>query len=148
VFALNNARFVSGGLIPLEKKTPQTVFVEFDDNQGLSSVVGPQDRNIFHLEKKLGVSIAVRGNTISISGSEPEMTQAKSVLHYLFSQFQKGRPLEPEDVDAAIRLVSASVIFDSDHGSDKEISIPTKRRHVFPRSARQAEYIKLMQAYD
>lgn len=128
----------------------QTIFVEFDNNQGLSSLVGPQDRNILRMEQRLGVSIAVRGNKIAITGTEPEITYAKSALQYLFSQFLRGRPLEIEEVDAAIRLVSASVTFDRDVsvGEDGEISIPTKRRIVFPRSARQAEYIKTMQTYD
>jgi len=128
----------------------QTIFVEFDDNNGLSSLVGPQDRNILRMEQRLGVSIAVRGTKIAITGFEPEITYAKSALQYLFSQFLKGRSLEIEDVDAAIRLASASVSFDRDEstGEDGEISIPTKRRNVFPRSARQAEYIKTMQTYD
>ena len=128
----------------------QTIFVEFDDNQGLSSLIGPQDRNILRMEQRLGVSIAVRGNKIAITGPEPEITYAKSALQYLFSQFLKGRPLEIEEVDAAIRLASASVTFDRNGstGESGEISIPTKSRIVFPRSARQAEYIKTMQTYD
>jgi phosphate starvation-inducible PhoH-like protein len=132
----------------LAKKTPQTIFVEFDDNKGLSSLVGPQDRNILHIEQRLGVSIAVRGNKIAISGPGPQIMHARSILQYLFSQFLKGRSLEIEDVDAALRLVSASVTFDHQTEENSEISIPTKRRIVFPRSARQAEYIKMMQTHD
>ncbi|MDF3034542.1 MAG: phosphate starvation protein PhoH, partial [Alphaproteobacteria bacterium] len=130
--------------------TPQPIFVEFNDNHGLSSLVGPQDRNILRMEQQLGVSIALRGNQIAISGPEPAVMYAKSALQYLFSQFLKGRSLEIEDVDAAIRLVSASVTFNEDggKGEDGEISIPTKRRNVFPRSAHQADYIKMMQTYD
>lgn len=134
----------------MTEKASQTIFVKFDDNQALSSLVGPQDRNILRLEQRLGVSIALRGNTVAISGAEPEIMYAKSALQYLFSQFLKGRPLEIEDVDAAIRLASASVTFDQtkDVSEEDEISISTKRRIVFPRSARQAEYIKTMQTYD
>lgn len=127
----------------------QTIFVEFDDNKGLSALVGPQDRNILHIEQRLSVSIAVRGSKIAISGPGEQVAQAKSTLQYLFFQFLKGRPLEIEDVDAALRLVSASVAFDqkADAGETSEISIPTKRRVVFPRSARQADYIKMMQSH-
>jgi len=134
----------------LSKKEKQATFVEFEDNQGLSSLVGPQDRNILRLEQRLGVSIALRGNRIAITGPEPEITYAKSALQYLYSQFLKGHLLEIEDVDAAVRLVSSAVTFDraGTTGEGDEISIPTKRRIVFPRSARQAEYIKMMQTYD
>jgi len=134
----------------LSKKEKHSNFVEFEDNQGLSSLVGPQDRNILHLEQRLGISIALRGNRIAITGSEPEITYAKSALQYLYSQLLKGHPAEIEEVDAAIRLVSSAVTFDRDGTKSDcgEISIPTKRRIVFPRSARQAEYIKMMQTYD
>ena len=134
----------------MTKEAPQTVYVEFNDNQGLSTLVGPQDRNILRMEQQLGVSIALRGNKIAISGSGPEIMYAKSALQYLFSQVLKGRFPEIEDIDTAIRLVSASVTFDQNggKGEDNGISIPTKRRNVFPRSARQAEYIKTMQTYD
>jgi phosphate starvation-inducible protein PhoH and related proteins len=134
----------------LAEDPSQTVFVEFDDNIGLASIVGPQDRNVLHIEQRLGVSIAVRGNKIAITGSEPEITYAKSALKYLYSQFSKGRSLDIEEVDAAIRLVSASVTFDREGPTEEsgEISIPTKRRNVFPRSARQAEYIETMKTYD
>jgi phosphate starvation-inducible PhoH-like protein len=134
----------------LTKEAPQTVYVEFNDNQGLLTLVGAQDRNILRMEEQLGVSIALRGNKIAISGSGPGIMYAKSALQYLFSQILKGRFLEIEDIDTAIRLASASVTFDREggKGEDNGISIPTKRRNVFPRSARQAEYIKTMQTYD
>lgn len=134
----------------MTKETNPVVFVEFEDNQALSTLVGPQDSNILRLEQRLGVSIALRGNKIAISGSEPEITYAKTALQYLYSQFLKGRSVEIEDVDAAIRMVSSAVTFDraSLTTDSEEISIPTKRRIVFPRSAHQAEYIKMMQTYD
>lgn len=134
----------------MTEETKQTIYVEFEDNHGLLTLVGPQDSNLLRIEQRLGVSIALRGNTVAITGKQPEVTYAKSALHYLFSQFLKGRTIEIEDVDTAIRLVSASVTFDRDgiNGNSDEISIPTKRRIVFPRSARQAEYIKTMQSYD
>jgi phosphate starvation-inducible PhoH-like protein len=133
----------------LTEEATQTIYVEIDDNQALSSLVGPQDSNILRMEQRLGVSIALRGNTIAITGLEPEITYAKSALQYIYSQILKGRTIEIEDVEAAIRLVSASVTFDRDsHAEGDEISIPTRRRIVFPRSPHQAEYIKTMQTYD
>jgi phosphate starvation-inducible PhoH-like protein len=128
----------------------QTVHIEFNDNQALSALTGPQDCNILHLEKQLGVSIAIRGNKIVITGSNPEVTYAKSTLHHLFSHYLKGSSLLIDDVDTAIRLVSAAVSFGEGHssGSEKEVSIPTKRRTVYPRSARQGDYIRMMQTYD
>ena len=83
----------------MSKKVSQTIFVEFDNNHGLLSLVGPQDRHILRIEQQLDVSIALRGNKIAISGFEPDIMYANSTLQYLFSQFLKGRSLDLEDVD-------------------------------------------------
>lgn len=134
----------------MSTKKSQTIFIEFNNNHKLSSVVGPQDKNILHIEQKLGVAIALRGTKIAISGSEPEIFYAQSTLQRLFSQCLTDQPLEIEDVDAAIRLAKEIPGFklDDDKEQKEEIFIPTKRRNVFPRSVNQRKYIEMMKTRD
>lgn len=127
------------------------IYLEFSDNQDLLALVGAHDKNLLRLEERLGVSLALRGNRIIISGSEPETSFAKQALQYLYSQLQKGRSIEIEDVDAAIRMASSTVSLAEDLGKAHErpeVSISTKRRLVFPRSARQASYIEAIRSHD
>ncbi|MBI1954632.1 MAG: PhoH family protein [Proteobacteria bacterium] len=125
--------------------TPQTLYLEFPNNQLLQNLVGSHDVHILRLEQRLGVSIALRGNQILITGAEPEISYAKTALQYLYAQLAKGYNIDVSDIDAAIRLSSASVSL----GQEKdEIAINTKRRIVFPRSSKQAQYIQAMQTND
>jgi phosphate starvation-inducible PhoH-like protein len=135
----------------LNKEKFQTHYLEFADNQILSALVGPHDRHLTRIEQRLGVTLALRGNLIVIRGPEPEASYARGALQYLHSQLLKGFSVETEEVEAAIRMASATMTLDKDHElpeATEELSIATKRRMVFPRSPNQAEYIQAMQNYD
>jgi phosphate starvation-inducible PhoH-like protein len=127
-------------------------FLEFRDNHLLSLLVGPQDRYLLQIEQRLGVVIALRGNRVNITGTEPESTFAKNALQYLYNQLSKGHIVEMAEVDAAIRLatISSPILNGESDGSEasSEVSIATKRRIVFPRSSRQSDYIQAMQKCD
>jgi phosphate starvation-inducible protein PhoH and related proteins len=126
--------------------TPSTIFIEFDNNQRLSELVGPQDSHLLLLEQRWGVSLGLRGNRIAIIGEEPEASLAKETLQYLYAGLLKGRAVDATEIDAAIRLVTTSVRLGGE--DEAELAIPTKRRIVFPRSQNQARYIQAMQTHE
>lgn len=136
----------------MTKETPQEIHrlhYEFPNHELLPALVGPHDRHISRIENRLGVKIAIRGNHINISGIEPEVSYAKATLQYLHSQLLKGFTVDTEEVEAAIRLASATVPISTEELPPvDEIAIATKRRMVFPRSDHQAEYINALKNYD
>lgn len=127
---------------------PQTVFVEFDDNQILSELVGPQDAHLIQIEQRLGVTLALRGNRIAIVGENPEVKFAEDALNQLYQKLNKGRDINTADVEATLRMVTASVKLATDEGHDDTVAIPTKRRIVLPHTPQQAVYINAIQNHD
>ncbi len=124
-----------------------THFLEFEDNLRLRALVGPEDENIQLIENRLGVEIFLRGNRITLKGTEPDVTFAKTVFTYLYSQLPRIKEVKAMDVESALRLASTMVSVD-DPIHKHQVSIPTKRKVVFPKSATQAEYIEAMQHRD
>lgn len=126
------------------------VHLEFADNVLFSQLVGPADTNIAHIENRFGVVIAVRGNHISISGSDADIYAAKSTLQYLYAQLTRGKAIDALTLEEAIRIVSSSVSFQQNETNtpNGKISIATKRKIIFPRTANQGEYLSAMQARD
>ena len=136
--------------------------IEFSDNHLLIELVGPQDTHILRIEQRLGVSIALRGNHVAITGAEPEVGYACKALHYLYKKLQKQQIVDSAEVDSAIHLASHAYLPNSinraapnesavDEASGRpngEVSIQTKRRIVFPRTQKQSNYIQAMQKYD
>jgi len=126
------------------------VHLEFADNVLFSQLVGPADTNIAYIENRFGVVIAVRGNHISISGSDADIYAAKSTLQYLYAQLTRGKAIDALTLEEAIRIVSSSVSFQQNETNtpNGKISIATKRKIIFPRTANQGEYLSAMQAKD
>lgn len=124
--------------------------LEFTDNEVMRVLAGPHDRHLTIIEERLGISVASRGNVIQLNGPESEVAFAKGAILYLQSQIAKGFTISSEDVEAAIRMASATVAISSNEesGASDEISIATKRRMVFPRSPKQADYIQSIKTND
>ncbi len=127
-----------------------TQHLEFPDNILFSQLVGPGDANIAQIENRFGVSIAVRGNHISINGSDSDVDYARNTLQYLYAQLTKGKEVDALSLEDAIRIVSSSVSFHQNEANipNGKISIATKRKIIFPRSVNQGEYLSAMQNKD
>eukprot|EP01037_Dinobryon_pediforme_P016770 gene16770-16950_t len=98
-----------------------------------SILVGPQDRYLLQLEQRLGVTLALRGNRVAISGNEPEVTFAKNALQHLYNELSKGHIVEMSEIDTAIMLATT------------KSSIPNGDVHP---QEHEADYIKAMQNND
>lgn len=125
-------------------------YLEFLDNNHLAALVGSGDKNILRLEKRLGVSIAMRGNKLAITGPTKEVDIARLCLEKLYDLVKLDQDVDVPDVDATIKMLSTSVQITESVAKEKgfDVSISTKRRIVFPRTPNQALYIKAMQQHD
>ena len=116
---------------------------ELFNNNLIQQLVGPQDSNLRLIEKILGVEIGSFGNQINIKGSAEAIAQAKTAIDVLYTKVNKGISINEEEVKAAIRISGGNT--DSAAAQDlSNIVLKTKKRHIYPRSATQAEYIKEM----
>lgn len=117
---------------------------ELYNNQLIQQLVGSSDSNLKIIEKTLGVEIGSFGNQINIKGSKEAIEQAKAAIEVLYHKVSKGVDIDEQEVRAAMRLTTNG---DKDKESAKNLSdivLKTKKRHIYPRSATQAEYIKSM----
>ena len=106
-------------------------------------MVGAQDANLKLLEKIIGVEIVSVGNNITIKGDKTSVEQAKTAIDVLYNKVSRGIEIGEQEVKAAVRLSGDNV--DTQTAQDlSNIVLKTKKRHIYPRSATQAEYIKTM----
>ena len=116
---------------------------ELFNNNLVQQLVGPQDGNLRLIEKILGVEIGSFGNQMNIKGPAEAIEQAKTAIDVLYNKVSKGISINEEEVKAAIRISGGNT--DSATAQDlSNIVLKTKKRHIYPRSATQAEYIQEM----
>jgi phosphate starvation-inducible PhoH-like protein len=106
-------------------------------------MVGAHDGNLKLLEKILGVEIGCFGNNINIKGEKSSIEQAKTAIDVLYNKVSRGIEIGEQEVKAAVRMSGDNV--DTQTAQDlSNIVLKTKKRHIYPRSATQAEYIQTM----
>ena len=121
--------------------------MQFDDNRLLPLLFGEHDQNLARIEKELGVSLVSRGNQIAISGPAEAVAIARLVLTGLYQRLKKGLDVNRGEVDAAMRMARHDDGLEPNlFGADAKdgTAIRTQRRHITPRSAMQARYMRML----
>ncbi len=132
--------------------------IEFPDNRLMIDLCGQLDTNLAKIEDSVNVQIARRGNWLEISGQKEDCNSAILILRGIYSQLALGTTLDSGDIDAAIRMSNrlfehnSSSVKKEENGTKKivgaSISIITKKKTILPRSMKQTEYIKSLEASD
>jgi phosphate starvation-inducible PhoH-like protein len=118
-----------------------SVQLDFDDNRLLPLLYGAHDKHLAQIEQRLGVSLTSRGNQLIISGPADGTELARRTMLRLYQRVKSGQPVDPPEVDAALRMADAV-----DQGlAGDEPTIKTRRKRISARSPTQRRYIEAMQ---
>ena len=123
----------------------KAVTLTFADNALLALLLGDHDRHVVRLEQGMGVRLQCRGNRVAISGDAARVESAQSVMVGLYKRLERGEPVSPSDVDAAVRLAE---IDDPRLPLSDLPAIRTKRGAVGPRSLGQATYMEMLSKHE
>ncbi|MEE2996983.1 MAG: PhoH family protein, partial [Pseudomonadota bacterium] len=123
------------------------VVLEFEDNQLLPLLYGDFDRHLARIEEALDVTVASRGNNVSIDGAAAAVEIARVCMQSLYRRLTDGLEVSIGEVDAAIRLARDA----SEEGrsgfeelADGKTTIRTPKRHISARSPGQQKYIRAL----
>ena len=134
-------------------KISRNIVFEPADNKRLANLCGQFDENLRHIERRLDVEIASRGNRFRVTGQPGAAQIGSDVLQSLFKMTDNER-IDPERVHM---LLQESVMNDDDSTSaqanaeavDVEaVSIQTREKLVRPRGTNQVGYMKSIRDHD
>ncbi|MEO1688840.1 MAG: PhoH family protein, partial [Pseudomonadota bacterium] len=130
--------------------------LEFEDNRLVRDLCGPHNAYLAQIESFLGVQILQRGNVLALHGDEVGRGRADEALRALYLRLQQGRPVEPGDVDAALRFGAEEAQAPSpepDAPSPENqlemfaggrLAIRTRKKTVEPRTPAQRGYVRAL----
>ena len=124
----------------MNNQLAESLQIEFNDNNILSSLFGVADSNIQLLEKINNVKIEYRGNVVKISGYKLSIQETKITLEKLFNEAKKGIEIDEEKIKDTKSLLA----LDIDDGFQQDFFIQTKKRKIIPRSQNQKKYFELL----
>jgi len=108
---------------------------------------GVLDRNLKKLEKRLGVSLAVRGESLILDGPDQKVEFARRYFDKLKELEDKGYSLKEEDYHIALDLLEEGLA----HRMEEVIAsepLSLSRKSVTPKSYNQQQYIQAIKSHD
>jgi len=109
---------------------------------------GEHNTHLQILEKKIGLSVNVRGNTINLQGGDWEIELAEKVLLQLYEVIKNEYPIYANDVDYAIRILSGDNSADLKKIFLDKVYISSNKKTITPKTLNQKEYIDCIRRFD
>jgi phosphate starvation-inducible PhoH-like protein len=112
-----------------------------------SAFSGVLDNNIKKLEKRLGVKLSIRGDSLLIDGPDDKTEFAKTYFEKLRDLEEKGNSLKQEDFQIALDLLEEGKTQALDDYSPTA-PLNLSRKSVRPKSLNQQVYIQAIKSHD
>ena len=126
----------------LSRPETASLHIQFDDNSLLPLLFGAHDKHLARIEQQLEVSLASRGNHVTIAGPADAAETARTALRNLYRQIKNGESVNESVVDAAVRMAH-----DDAPGPGGGL-IQIHRKRIAPRSKAQGRYMRAIQEHD
>jgi len=114
----------------------------------MRSLCGEQNTHLGLLEKKIGVSLNLRGNVVLLKGGDWEVELAEKVLNQLYGLLEADYPLYPNDVEYAVRILSGDRSADLKEIFKSEVYISSRKKIITPKTINQKKYIDSIKKFD
>lgn len=108
---------------------------------------GVLDKNLKKLESRLGISLAIRGDSLIIDGDPKKVEFAKFYFKKMRELDEKGYDLKEEDFHIALDLLEEGSCQSLEDYFPAE-ALNLSRKSVTPKSLNQQEYIQAIKNYD
>ncbi len=104
------------------------------------TLAGVNDENLTELMRQTGARVALRGDTMTVSGSRDEVERAQPVAQRMIDAAKQQLPLTADDV---LRMSLDGARPDGTTSGER-IVLPGVRKIIQPKTTGQAEYMKLI----
>ncbi|MDF2772979.1 MAG: PhoH family protein [Geminicoccaceae bacterium] len=120
-----------------DDQTTQRLNVEGAD---LLTLAGVNDVNLIELQRQTGTRVALRGDTMTLTGASDAVERAASVAQRMIDAAKQGTVLDADDV---LRM-SMDGTREAPVSGDVRIVLPGIKKIIQPKTPGQAEYLQLI----
>ncbi len=112
-----------------------------------STFSGVLDKNLKRLEKRLGTTLSIRGDSLLIDGPQEKVEFSKYYFAKIRELEEKGHSLKEEDFQIALDLLEKGFAERLEEFFPSE-PLNLSRKSVTPKSLNQQNYIQMIKTYD
>jgi phosphate starvation-inducible PhoH-like protein len=129
-------------------EAPFSVNLDIENTSVLLALSGPQSRLLGELSRQSGADVNLRGNTILISGQEPDVRLAHRFLKDAAQLVERGVDIGPHDVAHSVRSLRSNPAATLTELLDEIVLVSPKRRPVVPKGPMQRLYVEAIRTHD
>jgi phosphate starvation-inducible protein PhoH and related proteins len=107
----------------------------------LLTLAGINDQNLIELAKQTGARISLRGDSMTLSGTQDAVERAAPVAQRMIDSARQGVPIDADDV---LRMSLDGARDDGSTPGESRFVFPGVRRAIQAKSPGQAEYLRLI----
>ena len=131
-----------------ENSESKQTSLDFADIDLAQQLFGEHNNHLQRISKATEVTINARGNTVFIQGDKIAAALAGNILKQLYALLKEGYPIHANDIDYAVRVLSADDRVNLKEIFLDKVYITSKKTAVTPKSLAQKEYIDAIRNYD
>ncbi len=127
---------------------PYLLTLPFADNEHARQLFGERNSTLQRLARMLDIRVNARGTAVFLEGERALVELAQNLLLQLYGLIEAGYPLHPNDIEYAVRMLSADprvclkdIFLDT-------ILITAKKSAITPKSPTQKAYIDAIRTHD
>ncbi len=114
----------------------------------MRGLCGEQNAHLHLLEKKIGLSIHVRGDQFTLQGGDWEVELAEKILNQLHELIESDYPIFLNDIKYAIRILSGDQSANLKKIFLDKVYISSNKKVITPKSINQQNYIDSIRKFD
>jgi phosphate starvation-inducible protein PhoH and related proteins len=114
----------------------------------MAMLCGEHNSHLRILEKKIGLTLNIRGNDVTLRGGDWELELAENVLSQLYELLRADYPVYANDVEFAVRILSADRSADLKKIFMDKVYVASNKTTIAPKSINQKAYIDSIRRFD
>ena len=122
-----------------ENSISKQTSLDFADIDLAQRLFGEHNNHLQKIAKATEVTINARGNTVFIHGDKIAASLAGNILNQLYGLLKEGYPIHPNDIDYAVRALSADDRVNLKEIFLDKVYITSKKNAVNPKNLAKKE---------
>jgi phosphate starvation-inducible PhoH-like protein len=122
--------------------------IALDDNMASQMFYGQRNENLRRIEQETGADVHSRGNEVTLVGNGASVALARLLVEQLYALARRGRPLGPEDVTRAAKMLREDAGAELKDVFSDTVLVSSRARPITPKGLAQKRYIEAIRRDD
>jgi phosphate starvation-inducible protein PhoH and related proteins len=125
----------------------QAIVIELPSQESAIALAGEQEANLKVLEQQTGVKVILRGQELSLNGTDKQVELARQLIHLLRDFWQEGRAIAEVDILTARQALNTQRQEDWQSLQDDVLARTRRGESIRAKTFRQRQYVNAIRKH-